>query len=419
MSSQPKLQKYTTIKKLVDRFRDDLKTQDFVLIYAFNGTGKTRLSMEFKEKGEQKEKGVRDTLYFNSFTEDLFHWDNDLKNHKERVLKLNSESKFFSGFKELAIEERIANHLYRYADFSFDIDYENSEISFRRDIVKKVWEDGKQVEKSETEYDIKISRGEENIFIWCVFLAICELSIEGDNAYKWVEYFYIDDPISSLDENNAIAVASDLAQLLKKAKETSKIKTVISSHHSLFFNVMCNEFRTQKLLRYFLHKNGIDGYTLQKTDDTPFFHHVALLAELKLLAETGKINTYHFNILRSVLEKTSSFFGFNDFSACIHGIDDDVLFARALNLLSHGKYSIYDPVEMNQDNKELFIRILNSFLEKYKFHLPALLVEEIKEVKGKVDTIKEEQINEKAAVNPVEAKEEEASQEEIKAEKKS
>ncbi|MEI9918980.1 MAG: anticodon nuclease [Bacteroidota bacterium] len=380
MSNQPKLQKYPTIKALVDRFRDDFNSQDFILIYAFNGTGKTRLSMEFKEKGRKGGEDRKDTLYFNSFTEDLFNWDNDLKNDKSRVLKLNSDSKFFSGFKELAIEERIESHLDRYSDFSFDIDYEKWEVSFSREILKKVWENGKLIEKLETEYNIKISRGEENIFIWSVFLAICELSIEGDNSYKWVEYFYIDDPISSLDENNAIAIASDLAQLLKRGNEKSKIKTVISSHHSLFFNVMCNELKNHKLFRYFLHKNGTEGYTLQKTDDTPFFHHVALLNELKILSDSGKINTYHFNILRNILEKTSSFFGFNDFSACIQGIEDEVLFARALNLLSHGKYSVYDPVEMNQDNKELFIRILNSFLDKYKFHLPVLLAEKSKDI---------------------------------------
>ncbi len=55
--------------------------------------------------------------------------------------------------------------------------------------------------------DIKVSRGEENIFIWCFFLAIVQLVLDGAEAYKWVKYVYIDDPISSLDEHNAIAVA--------------------------------------------------------------------------------------------------------------------------------------------------------------------------------------------------------------------
>ena len=55
---------------------------------------------------------------------------------------------------------------------------------------------------------IKISRGEENIFIWCFFLAILQLALDGAEAYKWVEHVYIDDPISSLDEHNAIVVAT-------------------------------------------------------------------------------------------------------------------------------------------------------------------------------------------------------------------
>lgn len=37
-----------------------------VLLYAFNGTGKTRLSMDFKTLGKVGDD--RDTLYFNAFT---------------------------------------------------------------------------------------------------------------------------------------------------------------------------------------------------------------------------------------------------------------------------------------------------------------------------------------------------------------
>jgi hypothetical protein len=378
MDNIPKIQKYETHKKLVERFRDDFQSNDFVLLYAFNGTGKTRLSMEFKEKGKNREQDTRDTLYFNAFTEDLFSWDNDLVNDEVRVLEFNAKSNFFSGFKQQAVEERIASHLSRYSDFSFDIDYDKSVIKFKRDVIKKVWEEGKQVEKSEVEYNIKISRGEENIFVWCIFLAICELSIDNADAYKWVKYFYIDDPISSLDENNAIAVASDLARILKKG--SGKIKTVITSHHSLFFNVMCNELKLNKHVRYFLHKFNNDSFTLQKTNDTPFFHHVASLSELKELAETEKLNTHHFNLLRSVLEKTSSFMGYNDFGDCIKGIEDKALFERALNLLSHGNYSIFDPTPMLDDNKDLFKRVLNEFLKKYEFQLPKILLEETKQL---------------------------------------
>ncbi|MDE4015875.1 anticodon nuclease, partial [Glaesserella parasuis] len=86
----------------------------------------------------------------------------------------------------------------------------------------------------------------------------------------------------------------------------------------------------------------------------------------------NQIYTYHFNIMRNILEKTSSFLGYNDFSDCLSGIDDEVLYARALNLLSHGNHSIYEPREMNEDNKKLFKQIFENFLTKYPFNLPNL-----------------------------------------------
>ncbi|MFT4574793.1 MAG: hypothetical protein ACI85E_002000 [Marinomonas primoryensis] len=316
------------------------------------------LSMEFMEQGKQNVD--RDTLYFNAYTEDLFHWDNDLDHDAQRVLTINSDSKFFDGFKELALEAKIFAYLERYADFDFKIDYENWSISFS---------------KGDNEH-IKISRGEENIFVWCIFLAICELTIDGDDdgPYSWVKYIYVDDPISSLDDNNAIAVASDLAKLLKKGK--GKIKTVLSSHHSLFFNVMCNELKKSSHKQYFLHRSeGAGVYSLRATDDTPYFHHVSLLSELQQAAESDQIYTHHFNAMRSILEKTATFFGFKDFSACLHGLNDEALLSRALNLLSHGKYSVYEPVEMGEDNKNLFKQILSEFLQRYQFDLPEILTE--------------------------------------------
>lgn len=358
------VRKYKTLRRIVDRFRDELTNggNDFLLLYAFNGTGKTRLSMEFKERG--KRNSNRDTLYFNAFTEDLFSWDNDLSTDTQRVLRLNQDSQFFSGLQELEMESRIGPMLERYADFSFFIDYENWTVQFTRQVAV-----GNTTQTAEY---IKISRGEENLFIWCFFLAVAQLAIDEQEAYSWVKYIYVDDPISSLDDNNAIAVACDLANLL--TREGNTIKTIISSHHSLFFNVICNELKNRKRIhcRYFLHNKVSDGYRLQSTDDTPFFHHVALLSELKQAADTDNINTYHFNTLRSILEKTSSFFGYNDFGRCIHGLEDELLFNRALNLLSHGAYSIFNPVPMVGDNKALFKNILQAFLDKYQFDLPAI-----------------------------------------------
>lgn len=373
MSGKPKIQKYKGIRNVVTRLRDDLRVTanggvDFVLLFAYNGTGKTRLSMEFKEAGKRKRGINRDTLYFNAFTEDLFNWDNDFENDTERALKINSVSRFFDGFRELALEEKIFSYLERYATFDFKIDYDNWHIVFSKEVVNPRFRPGSTEPETIIENNIKISRGEENIFVWCIYLAIFELVLDGSEPYNWVKFLYIDDPISSLDDNNAIAVGSDLAKLLRRC--VGKVKTVISSHHSLFFNVMCNELKKEAHKSYFLFGKNNDGYSLQSTTDTPFFHHVAMISELKKASDTGRLYANHFNVLRGVLEKTSSFFGFEDFSGCIHGIEDEILFSRALNLLSHGDYSLFDPKELNDDNKQLFKKILQGFLDRYAFDLP-------------------------------------------------
>jgi hypothetical protein len=369
---------YKSLRSLANRLRDDLnnptKPTHLVLLYAYNRTGKTRLSMEFKDAGKRKNKGNADTLYFNAYTEDLFTWDNDLDGDAVRHLQLNPDSSFFNGLKDLALDETIAGYLDRYADFDFDIDYTDWKVSFRK---------GESM-------NIKISRGEQNIFIWCLFMAICERMLDGHVSYQTYKYLYIDDPISSLDDNNAISAACDLASMLRRAAswqaahgDASPIKIVFSSHHGLFFNVMCNELGRQKdgspkinLKRYFLHRPGAEGfYTLRATDDTPYFHHVATLAELQRAADPkkGKLYTFHFNALRSVMEKTASFFGHPDIAFCLkalNNVEDLALYNRALNLLSHGKYAIHDPVEMGEDNQELFRRILRDFVTAFQFALP-------------------------------------------------
>lgn len=95
MSAAP----FPDLNSLATHLRQQLQNvaepKQFILLYAYNGTGKTRLSTAFKDLGKNGEE--RDTLYFNAFTEDLFHWDNDLEGDRERYLQLNSESRFLPG----------------------------------------------------------------------------------------------------------------------------------------------------------------------------------------------------------------------------------------------------------------------------------------------------------------------------------
>ena len=372
-------QYFASLPELAAHLRKRLKEKKIILIFAYKGIGKTRLSMAFKELGKKTIKSpvtyegeqvtykgepivvteiTRDTLYSNAFTEDLFTWDNDLENDRERVLRMNTASRFFAGLAELEMESRIRRFLHRYADFQFDIDYAQGTIRFWRKMQKN--DDGE-----DEPVLIKISRGEENIFIWCFFLAIAQLAIEGQEAYEWVKFIYIDGPISSLDENNAIAVAAHLAHMLKTQE---RVRAVISSHHTLFFNVLCNEMK--KAQRYFLSRDD-DGYSLRDTNDTPRFYHVAMLKELHEVAQSGKLYTYHFTILRSIMEKTATFHGFSHIGDIIKREPDDedgMLHFRYVQLLSHGNYSLFEPVEMLEENKKIFRKILRNFMSDYRFN---------------------------------------------------
>ena len=390
MSKASTIIRFRSLESLARKFRKDLKgvqkrkktpqrkgtaavaANDFVLVFAHNGVGKTRLSMEFKNLGKNEEK--RDTLYFNAFTEDLFDWDNDLDEDKDRRIKFKAESHFFDGLDGMGIEDQVRPLLHQYADFDFRINYAAAEIRFFRNVT--IAGSRRRLE------DIKISRGEENIFIWCFFLAILQLAIEAEKGqpYDWVKYVYIDDPISSLDEQNTIAVAAGLGSLLKR--EDNKLKVVVSTHHGLFFNVMFNELKGKrspeskvdiKKKAYLLHRlNEAQTYTLEDTSESPFLHHVAALEELRAVAKSGKISQYHFNSLRSILEKTAIFFGRQHISTCFEGLPKKALYARFLNVRSHAKYSVFESESITAADKKMFREILDVFLNRYAFRLAAV-----------------------------------------------
>lgn len=343
-----------SLSELATDIRDSPKKT--TLLFAYNGAGKTRLSVEFKNIA--KEAGEADTLYFNAFTEDLFIWDNDLENDTIRVLGLNKDSRFFEGLETLEMDNKIRPLLHRYANFNFLIDYDEGKVNFiREELVEGV--------PQNLEY-IKISRGEENLFYWCFFLAIAQLAIDGEEAYGWVKNIYIDDPISSLDDGNSIAVAHHLSNLIKT--EGNELKTIVSTHHALFFNVLCNEFKNARKL--FLHKR--DGiYHLKSTHDSPFIYHISMIQFIQKAIDNDQLFTFHFSLLRNILEKAANFHGFTGFGECMIIDDEDpdnTLHSRMVNILNHGGYSLFEPIEMGDENKRYFKQIFDNYLANYKFN---------------------------------------------------
>ncbi len=178
--STPKTVKKTVPQKTkeVDEVKPVPKVQ---LIYAFNGTGKTRLSRAFKEllaprvegEGSQSsELAAKKILYYSAFTEDLFFWDNDLGQDVEPKLIIQPNAFTRWVLEEQGQEQRIARTFQRYTSDKltphFSSDFSSVSFSFERG-------------NERTEPNIKISKGEESNFIWSVFNALIEQVISELN----------------------------------------------------------------------------------------------------------------------------------------------------------------------------------------------------------------------------------------------
>ena len=173
-----------------------------------------------------------------------------------------------------------------------------------------------------------------------------------------------------MDENNAVLVAHHLAQMLNES--SNRLRVVVSSHHVLFFNVLCNEMKKPR--KYFLTRHpragGQPTFAVRETDSTPFLYHLASLVELNEVQKSGALFTHHFNTLRRVMEQTACFFGYAKWDECIKPDADDphgTVYKRVIDLMNHGDYSLYEPREMMQENKEHFGRVLRQFIAQHPF----------------------------------------------------
>ena len=62
--------------------------ESIILIYAFNATGKTRLSVEYKNLTKGANDGKHSGVYYNAYSEDLFVWDNDEEHDNEDIKQI-------------------------------------------------------------------------------------------------------------------------------------------------------------------------------------------------------------------------------------------------------------------------------------------------------------------------------------------
>ena len=223
---------------------------------------------------DQAELAQKNILYYSAFTEDLFYWDNDLDNDEVRKLKIHPNSFTKWVFEDQGQDQNVIANFQHYTDEKltphFNQDFSEVTFSFERG-------------NEEQEDNIKISKGEESNFIWSVFYTLLDQVIETLNIaeegerdtekFNQLEYVFIDDPVSSLDENHLIELAVNLAKLIKSSK--SDLRFVITTHNPLFYNVLHNEFRKITHKKYILKKLEDGEYELKlQPNDSPFSYHL-------------------------------------------------------------------------------------------------------------------------------------------------
>lgn len=371
-----------TLNEIAQKLRDtDKKVQ---LIYAFNGVGKTRLSSEFKElispknQGEEDEDSKVKVLYYNAFTEDLFYWDNDLDADSNRKLKIQPNGFTDWVLRDQGQETNITKYFQHYTNDkltpTFNDNY--SEIVFSID-----------TGDDNSIGDIKISKGEESCFIWCVFFSILKQAIDvltehaepqerETDLFDALKYIFIDDPVSSLDENHLIELAVNIADLVNKGKNVG-LKFIITTHNPLFYNVLYNEL---KLKSENSEKSGYCCFLLKKLDDgsfefegkqgdsnKAFSYHIYLINNIDDAIRSNSVSKYHFMLLRNLYEKTACFLNYPQWSDLLPEDGRESYYKRIMHFSSHSTLSNEEVAEPTNPEKETVRILLEHLVNNYYY----------------------------------------------------
>jgi wobble nucleotide-excising tRNase len=362
--------------KSLTEIAEQLKNSDkkVQLIYAFNGNGKTRLSREFKllvqpKNGDEiEDQGLssKKIIYYNAFTEDLFYWDNDLNNDVDLKLKIHPNSFTDWVFKEQGQDQNVIGHFQNYTNRAltprFSSDFTGVTFSL---------EQGNDSPSDK----IKISKGEESNFVWSVFYNLLDRAIDVLNTpelteretdkFNQLKYIFIDDPVTSLDDNHLIQVAVDLAQLIRRSE--SKLKFIITTHNPIFYNVLFNEIKKKKCFMLDKEEDGtFELYEKQGDSNKNFSYHLHLKKTIEEAIENNQVQWYHFTLLRNLYEKTASFLGYQRWSELLPD-NKKAYFNRIIQFTSHSTLANESIAEPSPQEKQTVKLLLEHLTDKYSY----------------------------------------------------
>ena len=194
------------------------------------------------------------------------------------------------------------------------------------------------------------------------------------NQFDQLEYVFIDDPVSSLDENQLIDLSVDLAGLIKRSPQ--ELKFVITTHNPLFYNVLHNELGLKKQGK----KEGC--YLLERLDDgtynlnvkygdanKSFFYHLHLKRVLEGAIAEDKVERYHFTLLRNLYEKTAGFLGYSERGDLLDTAQGEkqAYLNRIIQFSSHSRLSgeqVRDPTGPEKQTVKL---LLDNLIDNYGY----------------------------------------------------
>jgi hypothetical protein len=375
-----------TLTEIAKQLKDANKKVQ--LIYAFNGSGKTRLSREFKEliapkntnhdTRDETELSRNKILYYNAFTEDLFYWDNDLEQDTEPKLKIQPNS-FTDWILNIQGDQGLIETFQHYTDEKLMPQFkEAGSNGDGRKTGKKTYPEvtfSYQRGDDTDSGNIKISKGEESIFVWSIFYVLLEQVISmlnipepterEDNQFNQLEYVFIDDPVSSLDENHLIELAVNLAGLIKSSQ--SALKFIVTTHSPLFYNVLYNELKNKTCYLLERFEDGTFALTEKQGDSNKSFsYHLYLRQTLERAIADNQVQRYHFTLLRNLYEKTASFLGYPKWSDLLPD-DKQTYLNRIIQFTSHSTLSNEAVAEPTIQEKQTVKFLLDNLLKNYGY----------------------------------------------------
>lgn len=353
----------TSIEDVAIALRDD--SANVQLLFAFNSVGKTRLSVAYKDATKNSD-GAHAGIYYNAYSEDLFVWDNDIENGEANIrltVRPSGLSKLHADINEVDVHAKLKPYRVSF-DFRFmmheDVEQGIESVSF--------FPSGTQPGDTPA---MKISRGEERMFVWCFFLAMME--VEGW-ADKQARHIFIDDPVSSLDDHNIFVTASTIYDLVERHFGERKI--VIATHHVGMYSILFDwlmkgeksgTYKKGTKVGVLSGKHSDVSLETHKTD--VFLYHLRILQVLEKARHDNDVRAYHFALLRQLLETVSSFLGVGRIGYALEriGFEDPEEIVRIVNALAHKNVYYFESDLLVPDSLKLFESIYQKLNDRYHF----------------------------------------------------